>query len=110
MSGYEEHYRQACRLAELADLAYAASCAPGVAVGDAHRGELRRAEVLAQMSTARGQLAWVAYMGVDALAEVLAGELAATDPQPDPQRSGLHLLSDARPHPSGGARASEGRL
>lgn len=49
------HYRRAVELADLADQA----------IGD---DALRRAQVLALMCQARGQLAWVAYMGVDAIA------------------------------------------
>ncbi|WP_329520541.1 hypothetical protein [Spirillospora sp. NBC_01491] len=64
---YATHYARAVELADLADKAYAMG------------GEemLHRAEVLAGMSRARGQLAWVAYMGVDALA---AEQLAEDDP------------------------------
>ena len=63
------HYRRAVELADLADQA----------IGD---DALRRAQVLALMCQARGQLAWVAYMGVDAIAEQqLIEDVRALQPQ-----------------------------
>lgn len=61
------HYRRACELADQADTALAhADTSNNEEQGAAG---MRRAEVLAQMATARGHLAWVAYLGVDAVAD-----------------------------------------
>lgn len=78
--GYEQHFRRAEELADRADEAFAKHAQTG--------GEwsLRRAETLAQMSSARSRLAWLSYMQVDALAAV---DLAEYVDQPQP--------SDVRP-------------
>lgn len=77
---YITHYRRAVKLADAVD--HLIGCVDD-AETDAERDDLlRRAEVLAHACNTRAQLAWVAYMGVDALAEQqLIEDVRALQPQ-----------------------------
>lgn len=87
------HYRRAVELAEDADKNYADSVDPKYRA-DEREDCLRRAEVLAQMSQARGQLAWVAYMGVDALAAQQLAEDAQGAPDEQAMAAMVARLQD----------------
>jgi len=92
------HYRRAVELADLADQA----------IGQPGDDALRRAEVLALMCQARGQLAWVAYMGVDAIAAQRLAEDVRDAPDEDALPAVITRLQDparraarTRVHPRG---------